>query len=230
MGSICFGSLFVGPVRVLRQLSGLVRPTSSENVSLMCVHECMSYIQTCLSSCVDSMANNFNTWGFTYVGLYGYAFMSASQNATKLFERRGWTVIVSDDLVSNILLIASLVVGGVTGCFAHLISQIDQLRVTSQDSPGIIAFVEGFLIGIVLTSVLFAVISSSVNSTIVCFAASPVDFETNHPELSHEMRSAWREVWPGSLDVIDLRMGIPTIPVPMRTGPTEASPLISRIV
>lgn len=66
----------------------------------------------------------------------------------------------------------------------------------------------GVALGIVVTSVLFGIISSSVNAVLVCFAASPVDFESNHPQLSHEMRSAWREVWPGCMDVVDLRVAL----------------------
>jgi hypothetical protein len=66
----------------------------------------------------------------------------------------------------------------------------------------------GVAVGLVATSVLFGIISSSVNAVIVCFAASPVDFEQNHPELSQEMRSAWREVWPGCMDVVDLRVAV----------------------
>jgi hypothetical protein len=61
-------------------------------------------------------------------------------------------------------------------------------------------------VGLVVTSVLFGIISSSVNAVIVCFAASPVDFEQNHPQLSTDMRTAWREVWPGCMDVVDLRV------------------------
>ena len=57
------------------------------------------------------------------------------------------------------------------------------------------------MIGIVLSTVLFSIIESSVCAVIVCFAASPVEFHLNHPQLSKEMRHAWREVWPGSLDI-----------------------------
>jgi hypothetical protein len=63
----------------------------------------------------------------------------------------------------------------------------------------------GALVGLVVSSVLFGIISSSVNAVIVLFAASPVDFEQNHPKLSEDMRKAWREVWPGCMDVIDMR-------------------------
>ena len=63
----------------------------------------------------------------------------------------------------------------------------------------------GALVGFVVSSVLFGIISSSVNAVIVLFATSPVDFEQNHPELSEEMRNAWREVWPGCMDIMDGR-------------------------
>jgi hypothetical protein len=66
----------------------------------------------------------------------------------------------------------------------------------------------GFILGVVVTSVLFGIVGSSVNAVLVCFATSPLDFENNHPQLSHEMRAAWREVWPGCMDVIDLRVAL----------------------
>jgi hypothetical protein len=57
------------------------------------------------------------------------------------------------------------------------------------------------MVGIVLSTVLFSIIDSSVSAVIVCFAGSPVEFQRIHPELSREMCLAWKEVWPGSLDL-----------------------------
>ena len=78
--------------------------------------------------------------------------------------------------------------------------------------------------GLVVTSVLFGIISSSVNVIIVCFASSPVDFEANHPKLSQEMRSAWREVWPGCMDVVDLAVANATDPFQLNG---EGHPLLA---
>jgi hypothetical protein len=64
----------------------------------------------------------------------------------------------------------------------------------------------GVFTGLVVTHVLFGLISSSVNAVVVLFAGSPVEFEKNHPELSEELRSAWREVWPGCMDIVDIRV------------------------
>jgi hypothetical protein len=41
-----------------------------------------------------------------------------------------------------------------------------------------------------------SIVSSAVNTVIVCFAEAPAEFEQNHPILSQEMRAAWREAWP----------------------------------
>jgi hypothetical protein len=134
IGSICFGSLLVGPIRLLRQLSALFRP-SEEVSSLLCLHECLYCIQSCLTSCVDSLADRYNPWAFTYVGLYGYGLADAGLHSTELFDKRGWSTIVSDDLVPKILLMTSLVIGGITGCFAHLIENIESLSLTSLNEP-----------------------------------------------------------------------------------------------
>ncbi|CAJ1965910.1 unnamed protein product [Cylindrotheca closterium] len=208
IGSICYGSLFVGPARMLHQLSAFFRPNGGGSSSLLCLHECLFCIQSCLTSCVDNFSDRYSPWSFTYIGLYGYGLVDAGQNAADLFEKRGWTTIVSDDLAANVLFMTSLVIGGVTGLFADLIEGTETLTLSTMGKPGLVSFGLGFAVGLVASSLLFGVITSAVNSVIVCFAASPVDFEQNHPTLSREMRSAWREVWPGCMDVVDMRVAV----------------------
>ena len=53
-----------------------------------------------------------------------------------------------------------------------------------------------FLIGIVISAILLSVVDSSVNTVFVSFAEAPSEFEENHPQLSSEMRDAWRKVYP----------------------------------
>ena len=160
-----------------------------------------------MTSCIETIAAGCNAWAFTYIGMYHYAFLDAGYNATELFERRGWSTIVSDDLVPNVLFLTSVVIGGATGLFTHLMSRLDSLTV-SPEGQGVVPFFEGVVLGLALTGVLFSSISSAVNAVLVCFASSPVDFERNHSDLSHEMRSAWREVWPGALDVCDASLAM----------------------
>jgi len=223
IGSICFGSLFVGPVRLLRQFSVFFRPTE-ENNSLMTLHECIHCIQTCMTNLVESLARRFSPWSFTYVGLYGYSIMDAGLRSSELFEKRGWTTIVSDELVPNVLLLITLAITGLTGVFAHLLDSFERLSLTASHEPLVTPFVVGSLVGLVVSSVLFGIISSSVNAVIVLFAASPVDFEQNHPKLSEEMRKAWREVWPGCMDVLDMRHQVAGFLDPSLNGSMRGAP------
>jgi len=139
IGSICFGSLIIGPVRLLRQLSALFRPSDDHN-SLLCFHECIKCIQTCLTSCVDNLADRYNSFSLTYVGLYGYGLADGGFHSTELFAKRGWTVIVSDDLVPNVLLMTCLVIAGATGCFAHVLDNVESLTLTSLNEPLLVSF------------------------------------------------------------------------------------------
>lgn len=75
------------------------------------------------------------------MGLYGYNLVEAGLHSTELFDKRGWTTIVSDDLVPNVLLMSCLVIGGVTGCFAHLIEASGKLALSSLDEPVTTSFV-----------------------------------------------------------------------------------------
>ena len=54
----------------------------------------------------------------------------------------------------------------------------------------------GFIVGLVLTSILMSTIASAVNTVIVCFAEGPAEFEVNHPELSAKMRETWLTFYP----------------------------------
>jgi hypothetical protein len=106
----------------------------------MCLHECFSCVQHCITGCVDNLSDYFNPWAFTYIGLYRYGLLESGHNATELFKKRGWISIVSDDLVHNILLMACLVVGGVTGCFGVLIQSYNMLSFSTLGHPSMVAF------------------------------------------------------------------------------------------
>jgi len=199
-GSICYGSLFVGFVQLLRQFTEGLRPNRDDS-AMMCLYECCVFFQERLVSCVDDLADSFTPWAYTYIGLYHYGLKDAGHKANELFDRRGWSRIVTDDLVPTVLSMVSLVIGGLSGSFAVILQALDGHGLTSFGHPVLVSFTIGFVVGIVLSTILFSIISSSVAAVIVCFAGSPVEFHQNYPELSHEMRLAWREVWPGSLDI-----------------------------
>ena len=72
--------------------------------------------------------------------MYGYTFAEGGEKALQLFETREWMDVVSDNLTHNVLLMASIVIGGSTGVFGVLVEEVDGYTFTSFHKPVITAF------------------------------------------------------------------------------------------
>jgi len=190
-GSICLGSLLVAVVQALRMMAHHAR--QNEDLQLLyCVIEC-------ILACIQDIVEYFNKWAYVYVGLYGFGYIEAGRNVVQLFQSKGWSVLITDDLNDRVLLMMSISIGALTGIAGMLAAIADDSLLGDlgdQGSTALIGFLITFVIGLVFSSILMSVVSSAVNTVIVCFAESPAEFEANHPSLSREMRSAWMEAWP----------------------------------
>lgn len=125
--------------------------------------------------------------------------MEAGKNVFTLFRNRGWEAVIADDLIGNVLLLMSVVVGAIIGCIALLVETTSDLFEDAGGDSKTIAFVLGFIIGLVICSIAMSTIASAVNAVIVLFAEAPAEFQQNQPELSNRMRQVWSEIYPGSV-------------------------------
>ena len=195
-GSVCFGSLIVAFLQALKALTNAARSENGDSF-LLCLAEC-------IIACLEDIMKYFNKWAFVYVGLYGYSYIEAGKNVFTLFRNRGWEAIIADDLVSNVFFFLSLVVGGICAGIGYAINENVANGTWFANAPDTGANVQttnavlGFIIGLVLSSILLSTIGSAVNAVIVCFAEGPAEFEVNHPELSRKMRETWLKFYPSS--------------------------------
>ena len=155
----------------------------------------------CILQCLADILEYFNKWAFVYVGLYGYSYIEAGKNVFTLFKNRGWEAIIADDLISNVFFFLSLSVGGICAGIGYAFNEnsfggIFADAIDTGLSVSTTNAVLGFIIGLVLSSILFSTIGSAVNAVIVCFAEGPAEFEANHPELSRKMRETWLQFYP----------------------------------
>lgn len=140
-----------------------------------------------------------NKWAYIYVGLYGFSYLEAGRNVIQLFQQKGWTAIITDDLTDNVLFMMSAAVGLACGLIGLVMGFLDSgmFQDMGFDHAGGPGFLVGFLVGFLLSSILFSVVGSAVNTVIVCYAEAPAEFQMNHPQLASEMRAAWVQAWPG---------------------------------
>jgi hypothetical protein len=191
-GSICLGSLLVAIVQALRAVAHQARNNDDMQL-LVCIIDC-------ILACIQDIIEYFNMFAYVYVGLYGFGYIEAGKNVMQLFQQKGWTVIINDDLGNRVLLMVSVCVGFLTGFIGLALALADQTLLSSLDADGSntagIGFIIGMIVGFVFSSILLSVVASGINTVIVCFAESPAEFEANHPQLSATMRAAWTAAWP----------------------------------
>lgn len=194
-GSICFGSLLVAIVQALRALNRQLRGQDDARI-IVCIIDC-------ILACIEGIIEYLNKWAYIYVGLYGYSYLDAGRNVMSLFAAKGWSSIITDDLASNVLMMMSFMIASLTGLVGYILASINNnlLVDLGLESPGGTGFLFGFCIGFVFSSLVMSIVSSAVDTVIVCFAEGPAEFNANHPELSSDMLSAWRQAWPTEFSV-----------------------------
>jgi len=222
-GSICFGSLFVQPIQLFKIVMAVFCFSAPQNARQykksrsgskssnkeqgkkrrdrqapepVSGSPCARMRRHSLRA-LDSLCKIFNHWAFVYIGLYNYNFWDSGKKATTLFNTRGWSGIVSNGVVRNVLFMTSVVIGLCTGLFGLIVEEFDGYEFTSFNQPTATAFVIGSLIGCALSGVMLSVLGSATNAVLVCFAAGNVEFSRIHPELSNEMKESWATVWNG---------------------------------
>jgi len=191
-GSICFGSLLVAIIKALRVMAESARGDADDGCAafLLC-------LVTCLLRCLEDILEYFNKFAFIYVGMYGYSYIEAGKNVMTMFKHRGWSIIIADDLVSNVLFLFTLIIGGLTGCVGLVLNETNPEWFEGYEGGAMgVAFGFTFLVGVVIASIMLSIVDSAVNTVLVAFGEGPAEFEQNHPELSAEMHEGWRKVFP----------------------------------
>ena len=139
LGSICLASLVVLPARIIAALTAKCcllpdmyryRPITPRRGCGGIFQDLSLYMRRC------------NQWSFSYIGMYGYSFSEGGEKAIQLFETREWLDVVNDNshLIHNVLLMASVVIGGSAGIFGILVEEMDGYTFTSFHKPIITAF------------------------------------------------------------------------------------------
>ena len=194
-GSIALGSLLVGILKVLQLFVRCGRQQRDQQRRMRGI-EGTDFLFCFLQFVVDHLERlleYFNTWAYVYVGLYGYDYLTAGKQVAGLFKARGWEVIINDNLVLRSLTMMSLFIMTVTG-FVGLLLGFVMLGLKGAFQ----AFILGFILGGSSCQVLFGVVTSAVNTVVVCFAESPNQLLQNGHDPQHftELVEAYRKAYP----------------------------------
>ncbi|DAZ95251.1 TPA: hypothetical protein N0F65_002363 [Lagenidium giganteum] len=195
LGSICFGSLVVAILEAIRQILNLLMHMASESGN--CAAACLIGCVSCLIGCIESWIEFFNRFAYTYVGCYGYSFVTASRHVFQLFKSKGWSAIVNDDLTNNVFFMGNLTVGAITAYIGvRLVHDTDKSQLTMFDKPEAIVGFFAFFVGYSINNLFMSVIASAVTTVFVLWAEDPHGWELTRPDHYATLHNAWLKVYP----------------------------------
>lgn len=161
-GSICFGSMLVAIVKLLRMIAESQR--KNENTFVACVFEC-------LLACLERLIEYFNTYAFVHVAIYGCSYMEAAHRTWELAKNCFFAAYFNDALVGTTCVMIAL---GMSG-FVGVITAVAAANV----GLGIIVFIVVFCVH----TLVFKSLESFVVTLFVCFAQHPQALQVTSPEL-----------------------------------------------
>ena len=86
------------------------------------------------SNCAD-LIQYFNSWAFIQTALTGANFSHSGKEAWRLFQERGWTAVVNDDLIGSALFIAGIMVAAIGAAVGGGISYMAYANPTGEKMP-----------------------------------------------------------------------------------------------
>lgn len=185
-GSISFGSLIVAFINLIRQILSALRNANAQDGGNVVIS-----ILLCLADCIigfiDWLVQFFNHYAYSYIALYGKAYIPAARETWFVMKKRGIDALVNDSLIGNVLSFGSTFVGFATALFGYLFLRLTHPAYNSTGGyyPIIVGF--SFLVGTQICSITTVSITSGVATFFVAVAKDPEVFHASYPDIYEQL-------------------------------------------
>jgi len=195
-GSICFGSLIVAIINMLRQACSIARTQSGQDGNI--VGTIFFCILGCLIGLLDWAVQFINRYAFSHIALYGKAYIAAAKDTWTMMKNRGLDALINDCLTGPVLTMGSTFVAYVCALLSYLYLEFTDPAYNESRTftPVIMAF--SFLIGLQVCQIFMTPISSGIDTIFVAMGWDPDIAAREHPEFYQRLV----HVYPKVQDVI----------------------------
>ncbi|OBT88202.1 hypothetical protein VE02_02444 [Pseudogymnoascus sp. 03VT05] len=189
-GSISFGSLIVAIIQLLRQACNVAKQNSAAQGNM--VGQIMFCVLGCLISLLNWLVQFFNEYAFSYIALYGKAYIPAAKSTWHMMKDRGIDALVNECLINPVLSMGSVFVGYVCVLMSYLYLRYGNVVVDTNYYAVIMAY--SFLVGLQICNVFLVPIKSGVATLFVAMAFDPAVLQNEYPDLYDRMVGVYPHV------------------------------------
>ncbi|OAD76419.1 hypothetical protein PHYBLDRAFT_154980 [Phycomyces blakesleeanus NRRL 1555(-)] len=167
-GSICFGSLLIALVNLIRYFIQIARANTDNAILgfVLCIVDC-------IVGCFQGLFEWFTYYAFSGVAIYGKPFIPSARDTWTMVKDRGIEAMINDNLIGNVLFMGGLLVGVLCSLLGFIYLQVSQPAYNQSGSITPVVVMMCFLVGASMFSSVATVISSGVATTFVCLADDP---------------------------------------------------------
>ena len=176
-GSISFGSLVVAIINMFRQAVSIAQQQEAQAGNIVgsiafCCLGCLIglldwavqsvYLSVAIRPSADNSCRFINRYAFSYIALYGKAYIPAAKDTWTMMKDRGIDALVNDCLIGPVLTMGSTFVAYLTTLLAFLYLEFTKPAYNSGGTftPVVLAF--AFLIGLQVCQIFMTPIGSGV--------------------------------------------------------------------
>ena len=190
LGSICFGSLIVSALSLIRiMLTSLRDRLRKLNGPAAFLVGCFVW----LARQAEQAAVYLNSYAFAIVGIHGKDFLTSGKEVSALFSERGWTAVINDNLADRVLGVSCIGVACVTGLVGGAACAAKEHTGSWSNTSIRTSALLGFVVGLWMARTVTGVITSAIRTIFVCFARAPTAMAQTHPNLFMKLCEAWQE-------------------------------------
>jgi len=135
-----------------------------------------------------------NRYAFSYIALYGKAYIPAAKDTWTMMKDRGIDALVNDCLIGPVLTMGSTFVAYLCAFLAYLYLEFTkpEYNRTGSFTPVVMAF--SFLIGLQVCQIFMTPIGSGADTLFVAMAWDPECLRRDHPDLYQRMITVYPRV------------------------------------
>lgn len=185
LGSISLGSLIVSIINFIRQiLSVLQQDARQSGDTLATVILC--FVQCCFGV-LDWLVTYFNHYAYSYIALYGKAYVPSAKATWKLMQTRGIDAMVNDSLIGSVLSFGASFVAYAAALVAYCFLKYTDPSYNS--GGGFYAPVVGlaFVIALQVSNITNVSLKSGCSTFFLALARDPEVLRASYPEIYEEI-------------------------------------------
>ncbi|KAI0149301.1 plasma-membrane choline transporter-domain-containing protein [Pestalotiopsis sp. NC0098] len=191
-GSISFGSLIVAIINFLRQICSIARQSEASQGDI--IGTILFCILGCFIGLLDWAVQFLNRYAFSYIALYGKAYIPAAKDTWNMIKQRGIDALVNECLLGPVLSMGATFVGYACALMAYLYLVFTNPSYNSDGNFTAVVVAFAFLIGLQICNIMTTPISSGIDTLFVAMSWEPMVLYNEHPELYQEMCRVYPQV------------------------------------